>query len=782
LKIARLKAFRLNVYELTTPIYIDGAPIVSGPGQGLLIEGAQIVHALNDQADTAAFTARSWQPVAGQRIDVYSGDTSPQRQLFGGRILETTQRYLSKAAPKNVVTDIKCIDHTWLLSRWKVRGTYVGFSATDIIGNILVTYTQGFTWTNLQAGLPIVDAITFDNDNVDTALTAICKQIGAYWYVDFKADVHVFTVADRAATSITQAAAGDAGDFAISEDLSQVATRIIGLGGGVGASVDLPAGATELPLDLGVVNAAQWYPNSNGVVQVAAQRVTYTGIRGNTGRGAIIGTGNAPTVAPALAPTVGAGLGTGTYQYALSYITGSGETFVGPVAAVQTGAGNPTINALSVRASAYVANTTYYPANANIQWRVSILYQGSSNSLGPQTGFINTGNKYPEIWVGPLATDPVSGQQYPSGLINRCPAKIVQIVFYRTTNGTTTVRVWDVMSGVSEGVNGWLLLTGDVTEADLPVQGGYPSAAGGTQNQVTITLPTPPSPSITYRGLFRTVVNGSALKRLTNIAAATASYVDSTPDASLTGPAPPTTDTSQLREDGQVNAGATSLLVTSVQPFVDDGGASGGWVLVGNMAIRYTGISGSSLIGIPANGSGSITATVRYGTQALVQPRLIGIPTSGLGALPMGVRTGDMVALRLEVEDAAAMQAFANRIGQSGNIYAGLIEFVVSDSTLGPTELLAVARATLAERKDPIQTLTYWTRDESHNVGRLVTVTLTTPVVNATFRIQRVTFSEIAIAGARTTIRPKRTIEATNKLYIFSDLLRQIRGREGDAR
>jgi hypothetical protein len=781
LGIGRLNAFRLNVYEQTFPVYINGAPIISGPALGLLIEGAQVVHALNDQVDTAAFTARGWQPIAGQRIDVYSGDRSPERQLFGGRILETTQRYLSKAAAKNVVTDIKCIDHTWLLSRWKLSGTFIGASATDIIKYILTWNTQAYTSVNVQAGLPVIEAITFDNENVDAAITEICKQVGAYWFVDYQSDVHVFTVADRTATPITQAAPGQSNDLAISEDLSQVSTRIIGLGGGVGASVDVPAGATELPIDLGVAATQQWYPSSGGLVEVAAQRVTYAQLRGNTGRGAILGTGNAPSSAPALAPTVGAGLGTGTYKYAITHITASGQTLIGPVSAAQTGAGNPAINALSVRASAYATNPTYYPANANIQWRVSILFQGSSNAVGPQTGAINTGNKYPEIWVGPIATDPVTGQQYPSGLISRCPAKIIQIVFYRTTSGGTTVKVWDVLNGISEGVNGWLLLTGDVTEADLPLQGGYPAASGGTQNQITVTLPAVPSPSVTYRGLYRTAINGSALKLVSNIAVGTATYVDAIPDASLTA-APPATDTSLLREDGQITVGATSALVTDVTPFLDDGGAAGGWASIGNLPVRYTGISGSNLTGIPSSGSGSVTSTVRYGAQVVVQARLVGIPSSGTGSLTRGARKGDMVALRLEVEDTAAMQAMADRLGQSGNLYAGLIEYVVNDSRLGPTELLAVIRATLAERKDPIQTVTYWTRDDSHDVGRLVTITTSTPVINGTFRIQRVTFSEIAIAGARTTIRPKRTIDATNKLYIFSDLLRQITNRDAGAR
>jgi hypothetical protein len=779
LGIARLNAFRLNVYEDTLPVYINGGPLPNVPGYGLLIEGAEIVHALNDQVDTAKFTGRGWTPTGGSTIAIYSGDTSPERQLFGGRIVATNARYLSRTNVQNNVVDFQCVDHTWLLSRWKVSETYRGASASDIITNILVRWTQTYTWNHVQAGLPVIDAITFVNEQVDSALTEICKQVGAYWFVDYQSDVHVFTVADKPATPITQAAAGPINDLAIAEDLSQVSTRIIGIGGGVGAGVDLAAGVSELPIDLGFgAGQPQWYPPEGGIVQVGSQRVTYTKLRGNTGRGAILGTGNAPSSAPSLAPTVGAGLGTGTYQYAISHITASGETLIGPVASAVTGLGNPTINAFSVRASTYVAPTNQYTPYANIKWQIAILYQGGGLSLGPVVGPINTGDKYPEIGTGPMATDPITGHAYPSWLISRCPAKIEQIKFYRTTPGGSTLYLWDVLGGVPG--NTWLVIFGDVNEVDLPSMAGYPTSSGGTQNQITVTFPAVPSPSITFRGLFRTAVNGSALKKVTNVAAGTLTYLDSMSDATLAGgPLPPTTDTSLLREDGQIAVGATSALVTDVTPFVDDGGAAGGWALIGNLPVRYTGISGSNLTGIPATGSGAVTSTVRYGSQVLVEPRLTGIPASGVGALTQGVRKGDTVAIRIELEDAAAMQAMADRFGQSGNIYAGLIEYVVSDSNLGPTELLAVVRATLAERKDPIVTVTYWTRDGTHDVGRLVTINTTTPPIAGTYRIQRVTFSELAIAGARTTIRPKRTIEATNKLYIFSDLLRRVRGDAG---
>jgi hypothetical protein len=780
LGVARLNAFRLNVYEVTTPVYINGAPIAAGPGVGLFIEGASIQHILNEQVDTASFTARGWTPVAGQRIDVYSGDVHPDRQMFGGRILETTARYLSKAAAPNVVTDINCIDPTWLLSRTKVLALYTNQSATAIILDIITRFTRGVSTGHVQGGLPTIAALTFTNEDVGTCLTQICQLVGAYWYVDYASDLHVFTTADQAATPMTQANAGDSGDHQLSEDLSQVATRVIGLGGGVSAAVDLPAGAPELPVDLGFgAGQVQWYPGEGGLVQVGAQRVFYAKVRGTSGRGAILGTGNAPTVAPTVAAATGTGLATGTYQWAVTYKTPAGETLVGPVATAVTGGGAPTLAGPQVRPGVQQASPTKYTPNANLMWRISVLYAGSTYSLGPATGPWNVGDRWPEIGVGHVATDPVTGHQYNAAVQTSCPAKIVQTTIYRSMNNGATVYAWQFWDGPISAPDGWITVGGNVNEVDLPSQPTYPTGPVAQFNAVTVTLPKSPSPTVTGRALFRTPVNGTALKRLADIADnTTTSYLDNYPDSALTTD-PPLTDTSLLREDGQVSVGATELIVTDISPFLDDGGASGGWVQLGNLTVKYGGIElPSKLVWIPASGSGAVTATVRYGTEVLVQPRLVGIPPAGVGALTFGARKGDPVTLRMELDDFPAALALAQRLGSSDQ-FDGIVEFVVSDSRFGPTELSAHMVATLKERKDPRQTLTYWTRDETHEVGRLVTVALTTPPINGTFRIQRVTISEISIAGAGTTIRPKRTIEATNKLYTFADVLRRLRGREG---
>ncbi|HLV98763.1 MAG TPA: hypothetical protein VKT82_08825 [Ktedonobacterales bacterium] len=56
----------------------------------------------------------------------------------------------------------------------------------------------------------------------------------------------------------------------------------------------------------------------------------------------------APGSAPALAVGAGAGLGVGAYQYAVTFVTASGETTPGPLAGVTTTSGNQQVNLTSI--------------------------------------------------------------------------------------------------------------------------------------------------------------------------------------------------------------------------------------------------------------------------------------------------------------------------------------------------------------------------------------------------------------------------------------------------
>jgi hypothetical protein len=327
----RLNASRLNYYRAVYRVEINGVV------RNLRIANATISQQLNHLPDTASFRVSGFTPVAGQRIDVWVGQRSPDMQLFGGRILQTTAVYEGER-PALVAYDIACIDPTWLLDRKKVIWTYTGFSATAIVLSIVSGFTRGVTTNNVAANLPVVDEIQFTNETVSDALSRIADRIGGYWYVDYSGDLHFFLDEGLTAAPITQAQPRGSRRHSLAEDLSQVATRIVGRGGGANAMADVAVGGTSIPVDESV-----WYNAAGGLVEVGTQVVSYTGVAGAAEGGGNTGIVGPPAAAPIAVAATGGPMPIGTYQVGYTWITNTGETNLGPTKAVTlTSAGSLT--------------------------------------------------------------------------------------------------------------------------------------------------------------------------------------------------------------------------------------------------------------------------------------------------------------------------------------------------------------------------------------------------------------------------------------------------------
>jgi hypothetical protein len=783
LGIARLNAFRLNVYEPVALGYINGVPVTGGAaGTGLRIEGASIDQILNDQVDTAGFRMRGVVPVAGQTIAVYDGEASAEHQLFGGRIVETTQLYESRKEHR--AHDLRCVDPTWLLNRRTVLASYVAQSATAIVTDLITRFARGVTTRNVVAGLPVIDEITFTNEYLPVCFTAICERIGGHWYLGYDGDLHVFLSEGPDANTITDAAPHGAADLALTEDLSQVVTKVIGRGGGARCAIDTAIGATELPVD---EDQETWYSATGGLVETGTQVLQYAGVKGRGGRGAFVGTGNAPSAAPSPAPYGGSSHTVGaTYQYGVTFTTASGETLIGPLGSILiqniTMIAPPAVSARSRGPGAYPPGMIA-PPNAigtTIRFQVQIWY--ANGAMGPvsapSAAYAWDGNDW-EIYLGPrsyyTAPDGSNAYYYPLLEPNGPAAPTSHVDSYRSDAGGPYYNTASG-DGFASQSTGWFyqMACGYSSSGVQPVS--------GTGAVLVKNLPKGSAAGITGRKVYRTTANGAAPKLLTTIANNTdTSYLDTVADAAL-GAAPPASDASGIKDEGQVLIGATSLPVSSTQPFTDDVGVSGGgWIRVGTMPVRYTGIGAGVLTGVPATGNGSITAVTRYGTQVLVQPRLYGIPASGTGAIRAAIGRGDTVTIRLEQIDTAARDAMAARLkppGGAATAEDGIIELVLSDSRFDLVELQEHLEATLLDRKDPQLTLTFTSRDLSLQVGRLITVNTTVPPINGTFRIHKIALTEIAITGGLARLHPLKRVEASSKIYKFTDLLRRLRSLE----
>src|SRR5262245_11327341 len=154
-------------------------------------------------------------------------------------------------------------------------------------------------------------------------------------------------------------------------------------------------------------------------------------------------------------------------------------------------------------------------------------------------------------------------------------------------------------------------------------------------NKADLIIKTGPSPATTARKIYRTAANDTDLRILQTVADNTTTTVaDSAGDATLGSGTPPFGDTSGLPiVTGQVAQGSTSMIVANIAIFNVDGGV----FYIGDMRIKYSGVSGNKVIGIPVDGPGSIGTAIPYGATIIVQPTLLNV--SGL-TIPLQMNTG----------------------------------------------------------------------------------------------------------------------------------------------
>ena len=278
--------------------------------------------------------------------------------------------------------------------------------------------------------------------------------------------------------------------------------------------------------------------------------------------------------------------------------------------------------------------------------------------------------------------------------------------------------------------------------------------------------------AVTGRRVYRTAAGGTLLKVLATIGDnTTTTYTDALADASL-GATAPAGDTSGLQQPtGTVLAGSPTLLLAGVSPaFLP----SGGWAIIGNgeILVRYTGISGNSLTGIPPTGVGSISTSLSYGAIATAAPALLGVPASGPGSIQYALQTGDDINLLMTCDDPAAQAALAALIGGTG-----IKEAYIQDRRISYTEAVARGQAELAARSTVLVEVHYVCRDPLTRSGATIACSLPAPTTfSGTFKIQDVTISAFSAVPGQP---PTYTVMASSQRYSLDDLLRMARGTVG---
>jgi hypothetical protein len=347
-------------------------------------------------------------------------------------------------------------------------------------------------------------------------------------------------------------------------------------------------------------------------------------------------------------------------------------------------------------------------------------------------------------------------------------------------NSLVTGRIVYRTSGIHAGGTIFRLFTFNDNTTTECVDGfddaslGGPALTVGTAQAAQVQLSAIPlgAAAVTARVLYRTKAGATPLQALVTLADnVTTAYLDVLADAAL-GATAPTSDTSLLQQPvGTVLAGSPTLPCATIAAFR----TIGGWAIVGSQNIRYTGISGNALLGIPPSGPGAITATITYNTTVVAAAMLTKIPATGLGVIKYPILKGDPVNVFVQVDDLAAQAAVRLQLPGSD----GIIEDEIQDGRLSYIEGVARCQARLdllgaldSEGKVGVITVSYVCRDINTHAGATVTVNLGPPVnVRGDFLIQRVGVARFNIPN----LNPTYTVEASSLRFAAEEMLRLLR-------
>jgi hypothetical protein len=448
------------------------------------------------------------------------------------------------------------------------------------------------------------------------------------------------------------------------------------------------------------------------------------------------------------------------YGYVATFVTVTGETVASNRSICHTDAINHTLEVFYIPVSPFASVTArklYRTIASGNAW-TGTLYLVATISDNTTTNYSDTAA---DSSISSHASPPTSTTAtYPG---NRTDLSGIAL----GPSGTTARKLYRTVAGGSQ-----LKLLGTIYDnstttwtdsyADATLGSNIPTVNTAPQAVVNLAAIPIGGTGVTSRGIYRTAAGGSQLKLVDTLADnTTTTYSDTTADGSL-GADVPTGDTSGLTQPaGQVNAGSTTLAVAGPAAF----NAQGGWAIIGNgqQIVRYTGLSGTMLTGVPASGLGAITATITYNSTVTAAPALLGIPASGTGAILYTIKKGDPINLLAQVDDAAAQAVLAALVGGDG-----VQETYLQDRRLSLAEATARATAALAQRNQVDIVITFKSRDCNTGAGRTIRVNLPAPMnLVADFTIQ-----SVSIGWFSPNILPTYEVRAASTQFSGDDLLR----------
>jgi hypothetical protein len=752
----RSGASRSGYVTARTFVSIDGIyfpPRTSALDPGILYDSITIQDTLNEKPNTASFTTWMSKPSLGATVSISLGSKAGV-PMFAGTVMDVQQQY--EQIPAHLRYHVSCIDWHWRLNKLVVAAKYTNLPAENIIADLLTTWAPGYTRNHLVVGLGMIDEITFTNERLGDCFSRIAARVGAYWYIDTQKDLHFFVADDpdiaqpRALTPTHPSLS----NVSVENDLSQMISRVHVEGGGSNASIDCPVGARSIP-----VNVGSWYESNGGTVISGQQRISYTSVVGLGGAGSLVGPGVTPQTPITAKLSAGTGVDDGTHSYVYTWVTASGETLPSPlpvngsatvtVATItNTSTGVTVINNTPSWSGSMVNGAAYqYKLTLSTIYPPAAGYQETLATFTPNPGIL-----------------PIKGSLTFQIMPFTVPPGVVGVTVYRTAaNGSVFKRLYNF--SIPEGHSPWGYVNVD-TSADSALGVNEPTTNTAILKRVQLSGISTGPVAVTSRHVYRTAANQSVLKRLWTLADNTTTTLEDGASDSSLGVGVPASDTSGLTmPSGQIQPGSTTVITAGAGWAT----AAGGYAVIGNgtQVIRYLGVSGNTLTGIPSAGPGAIVASIAYNSTITSAPSLEGLPAAGSpGAIRYDIRQGDPVNLWITVDDAAAIALLADFLGDDG-----IQTEYIQDRRLGATECYARARAHLARRGSPLVTLRYASRDLNTQAGSTIVADLPAPAdIHVTLKAQQVTITNLSHLHY-----PRYSVLASTERYSLEDLLRDLR-------
>lgn len=248
---------------------------------GMLVGSGFRINHLVGRASTCTFSTLI--PVEeGQQVKII--DDGAHHLLFGGTI-DTVS--FTKQQGQPTIYDVACTDWMWLANKdSEIYERFENIGANTAIARILqyVDPAIGIMPGSIPESLGNV-TMTIDGSNFETAINNIAKAVKANWKLTAHRRVDLFQTEVPTANALELIDSSRVKSLSFLIQLSQIRTRVTGLGGGSQTSGTTSANSSTI-----LVKETGWYSSSGGLIKVSGiAPFTYTGKTANSGLGQLTG-------------------------------------------------------------------------------------------------------------------------------------------------------------------------------------------------------------------------------------------------------------------------------------------------------------------------------------------------------------------------------------------------------------------------------------------------------------------------------------------------------------